>query len=217
MAEIERGEHGDSGAARSWMDRAVRAPHDPAWTADGYVSEQWRPVSPVTGRLDAFQWMVPVAALPSARAGVIEVAAGIPERPFAHPAIGPDPDPARAGEATMTPVGPADSSPSEGDVVEVGAVAAGTGTTRPNEALSVEATPVEINTAEAAMAPPMFRPRRDFGAGTSQRTAVQAIPEVVPLVHAPDDPGVDMDEFDPDRPMTGQVGGFRGFLSRLMG
>src|SRR5437762_2529865 len=72
MAEIERTEHGDSGRARAWTLRAVRALHDPAWTADGYVSDSWRPVSPVTGRLDAFQWQTPVAALPSDRAGAIE-------------------------------------------------------------------------------------------------------------------------------------------------
>ncbi len=72
MAEIERTEHGDSGRARAWTLRAVRALHDPAWTADGYVSDRWRPVSPVTGRLDAFQWQTPVAALPSDRGGAIE-------------------------------------------------------------------------------------------------------------------------------------------------
>ena len=38
MAEIERTEHGDSGRARAWTLRAVRALHDPAWTADGYVT-----------------------------------------------------------------------------------------------------------------------------------------------------------------------------------
>ena len=63
MAEIERTEHGDSGRARAWTLRAVRALHDPVWTADGYVSDSWRPVSPVTGRLDAFQWQTPLAAL----------------------------------------------------------------------------------------------------------------------------------------------------------
>ena len=72
MAEIERTEHGDSGRARAWTLRAVRALHDPAWTADGYVSDRWRPVSPVTGRLDAFQWQTPVASLPSDKGAAIE-------------------------------------------------------------------------------------------------------------------------------------------------
>src|SRR6202011_3380391 len=72
MAEIERTEHGDSGRARAWTLRAVRALHDPVWTADGYVSDRWRPVSPVTGRLDAFQWQTPLAALPSDKSAAIE-------------------------------------------------------------------------------------------------------------------------------------------------
>src|SRR6267378_3484827 len=72
MAEIERTEHGDSGRARAWTLRAVRALHDPVWTADGYVSDRWRPVSPVTGRLDAFQWQTPVAALPSDKQASVE-------------------------------------------------------------------------------------------------------------------------------------------------
>src|SRR5438067_3769561 len=72
MAEVERTEHGDSGRARAWTLRAVRALHDPAWTADGYVSDRWRPVSPVTGRLDAFQWQTPVASLPSDKGAAIE-------------------------------------------------------------------------------------------------------------------------------------------------
>src|SRR5207237_226104 len=70
-----RTEHGDSGRARAWTLRAVRARHDPAWTADGYVSDRWRPVSPVTGRLDAFQWQTPVASLPSDKGDAIESSA----------------------------------------------------------------------------------------------------------------------------------------------
>jgi HemY protein len=63
MAEIEEVEHGDDGRAREWTARAVHAARDPAWTADGLVSERWLPVSPVSGRLDAFQWRVPLAEL----------------------------------------------------------------------------------------------------------------------------------------------------------
>ena len=63
MAELEKTEHGDEGRAREWMTRAVHARRDPAWTADGFVSDRWMPVSPVTGRLDAFQWKDPLAEL----------------------------------------------------------------------------------------------------------------------------------------------------------
>ena len=60
MARIEAEQHGDKGRVREWLARAVNAPRDPAWTADGIVSERWSPISPVTGALDAFQWRVPV-------------------------------------------------------------------------------------------------------------------------------------------------------------
>jgi HemY protein len=62
MAELERRE-GNLGAMREWLARAARAPQDKAWMADGIVSEQWAPVSPVSGRVDAFVWDTPPAVL----------------------------------------------------------------------------------------------------------------------------------------------------------
>lgn len=60
MADIEEAEHDDEGRVREWLSRAVHAPRDAAWTADGYIAEDWAPFSPVTGELDAFEWRVPV-------------------------------------------------------------------------------------------------------------------------------------------------------------
>ena len=68
MAALERAE-GDEGRAREWLARAVNAAPDPAWTADGYVSDRWLPLSPVTGRLDAFEWRVPLTGMTERRAG----------------------------------------------------------------------------------------------------------------------------------------------------
>lgn len=90
MAEIEEEQHGDAGRARQWMARAVHAAPDPAWTADGVVSERWRAVSPVTGRIDAFQWKVPLAEIGIERP-VIEAE---PELPVAVPPELAVPDPA---------------------------------------------------------------------------------------------------------------------------
>ncbi|CUA89094.1 Uncharacterized membrane-anchored protein [Chelatococcus sambhunathii] len=59
MADIEEAEHGETGAVRAWLARASRAPRDPAWLADGVISDTWSPVSPVSGRLDAFVWGTP--------------------------------------------------------------------------------------------------------------------------------------------------------------
>jgi HemY protein len=63
MARIEAGELGDRGREREWLARALRAPRDRAWIADGYVSDRWLPVSPVTGAVDAFEWKAPVDAI----------------------------------------------------------------------------------------------------------------------------------------------------------
>jgi HemY protein len=63
MADIEEAETGDQGRVRHWMAQALRAPRDPAWVADGVVSDKWLPLSPVTGRLDAFEWKAPFGQL----------------------------------------------------------------------------------------------------------------------------------------------------------
>ena len=60
MAELEESEHGSAGLSREWQARASHAALDPAWIADGTVYDHWAPISPTTGRLDAFVWQVPV-------------------------------------------------------------------------------------------------------------------------------------------------------------
>jgi HemY protein len=62
MAEIEDRENNDQGRVRGWLTRALGAPRDPAWVADGQVLERWLPVSPVTGRVGAVEWKVPPLA-----------------------------------------------------------------------------------------------------------------------------------------------------------
>lgn len=63
LADIEEAETGDAGRIRHWMAQALKAPRDAAWVADGVVSENWLPVSPLTGKLDAFVWKVPLSQL----------------------------------------------------------------------------------------------------------------------------------------------------------
>ncbi|MGO9672938.1 MAG: heme biosynthesis HemY N-terminal domain-containing protein [Methylocella sp.] len=65
MAELEEKQHGAGGYIREWLTRASHAPRDPTWVADGVVSDRWRPISPVTGRLDAFVWQKPIERLSS--------------------------------------------------------------------------------------------------------------------------------------------------------
>jgi HemY protein len=193
MAEIERGEHGDSGRARAWMLRAVRARHDPVWTADGYVSDRWRPVSPVTGRLDAFQWQTPLAALPSDKTVTVEAS------PFEEAMLAP---PRQVAVESSPPRAVSTESVA---AVAVPAAPAAAQDNSPAPA-AVEATP-----------PPLFRPRPD-----PARNGAFAVPPVIPIVRAPDDPGIDDEppgnEFaEPADPAQAQAGGWRGFLSRWGG
>ncbi|MFB6446143.1 heme biosynthesis HemY N-terminal domain-containing protein [Bradyrhizobium tunisiense] len=205
MAEIERTEHGDGGRARAWTLRAVRARHDPAWTADGYVSDRWRPVSPVTGRLDAFQWQTPVASLPSDRGTTIEssafeeamLAAPPPKRVTAAPSES-------EVEPTMTAPAPAAQDNSPVIVKEEPAVA---------HAEPAQPAPEPTESAPPA-ATPVFRTRVDLG-----KPAAAPIPAVIPIVRAPDDPGIDdegpSDEFTEQiGTPKAQAGGWRGFWSR---
>ena len=94
MAEIEEGQYGDQGQAREWLARAVHAPADPAWTADGIVAEEWLPVSPVSGRLDAFEWKVPVSAAPGRAPALPAAPAEGDAEPPAPALAGPAEEPA---------------------------------------------------------------------------------------------------------------------------
>ena len=71
MARIEAGENGDKGRVREWLARAVSAARDPVWFADGVISDRWEPVSPVDGKLDAYQWRVPVETRDKASADLV--------------------------------------------------------------------------------------------------------------------------------------------------
>jgi HemY protein len=133
MAEIEEAEHGDQGRVREWMGRAMRASGDPVWTADGVVSERWLPVSP-NGRLDGYQWKLPLAEIGYDRP-VIEFAPP-PAMEAAPPVV------------VETPVAP----------------------------------------AEQAAEPPL----RKAKAPPKSAAKAKPVEAVIPLVHAPDDPGPDV-------------------------
>lgn len=63
MADLEEAEGGRSGRVREWLARAARAPRDAAWIAEGVISDEWMPVSPADGRLDAFRWGRPAESI----------------------------------------------------------------------------------------------------------------------------------------------------------
>jgi HemY protein len=213
MAELERAEHGDGGRARAWTLRAVRARHDPAWTADGYVSDRWRPVSPVTGRLDAFQWQTPVASLPSDKGTTIESSA-FEEAMLAAP------PPKRVTVANAVSAEPVVIAPAPTPIPAPAAQDNAPPPAKEEPAVTLE-EPVKPASDAAESSPvaetPVFRTRADLG-----KSAPAPIQAVIPIVRAPDDPGIDDD--GPSDEFTEQIGtpkaqagGWRGFWSRWGG
>jgi HemY protein len=165
MAEIEETEHGDEGRVREWMGRAMRAAGDPVWTADGVVSDRWLPVSP-GGRLDGYEWRMPLAEI-----GVANPVIDAPPPPLPEPrAVAETPEPAAPPAAE-----PAPPSPPTAEVVPL----------RKAQKPAVRPAPVEA---------------------------------VIPLVHAPDDPGPDSGpDGDPLRETPSPAGNsaWRRFVEKL--
>src|SRR5262249_8621703 len=78
----------------------LNARRDPAWTADAFVSDHWLPISPVSGRLDAFEWKDPLAG--EDHGAVIEHRADAPTPPGTPAGVETSP----AGQAAAPRVTP---------------------------------------------------------------------------------------------------------------
>lgn len=112
MADLERADSANEGGTREWTARAVHAQRDPAWTADGYVSDRWLPISPVSGRIDAFEWKAPVADIGAGPSYVPatpapEVENALPPVIEAKPEAAPAPEPV----VEAKPVSPEPAAP----------------------------------------------------------------------------------------------------------
>ena len=186
MAELAAKESNDHGRAREWMTRALRAARDPAWTADGQASDVWLPASPVTGRLDAFQWKVPVAELGGPMLHVDDVLADIaePAVPAEIVTIEAEASPIAAAEpAAPPPAAPAAPAPPAASAAEAAPVAT------PIAMTPVPAPPAEppARTSEAAEAKPS--PSPDGAADPGEKPRPLRSETVFPIARAPDDPG----------------------------
>ena len=184
MAELEMAQ-GDEGRAREWMARALNARRDPAWTADAFVSDHWLPISPVSGRLDAFEWKDPLAG--EDHGAVIEHRAEAPAAPPATPVV------VSAKDADAKPSATGQSAAGEGppsaESSQPAALPAGE-----------EKEKAQRAAEEAAHADPFFAggrsARRAMAAATADesraprgREMTPVVPAVIPLVPPPDDPG----------------------------
>jgi len=213
------------------MARALNARRDPAWTADAFVSDHWLPISPVSGRLDAFEWKDPLAG--EDHGTVIEHRAEAPatvETSDVGKAAAPGASsPRLRGEQSRPSAGVLSAKDADANASATARSAAGEG---PPSAASSEQAPhphplpaggareparqadkpasdkpeseekekAQRAAEEAAHADPFSAggrsARRAMAAATAdeqrapragEMTAVA--PAVIPLVHAPDDPG----------------------------
>src|SRR5215467_4361395 len=182
MAELEMAQ-GDEGRAREWMARALNARRDPAWTADAFVSEHWLPISPVSGRLDAFEWKDPLAG--EDHGTVIEHSAE-PPAPVATPAVvsakDVDAKPSATGQSA-TSEAPPSAEPAQ--PISLPASEEKEKQRAAEEAAHSDPFSVGGRSGRRAMAAATADDQRAPRAG--EMTAVA--PAVIPLVHAPDDPG----------------------------
>lgn len=174
MAELEEAEHGATGRVREWLARATRAPRDAAWVADGLVSDQWLPVSPISGRLDAFVWTVPPATLGSQGAHLDDDVLADLDQPSA-PLLEGKAEVAEAETVSATPAGLAPPGTAEAPMPE------------PKPEPKVETGPG----APAAAAPAPAESVIEIAPVTTKPASQQARPATVvfPVAHAPDDPG----------------------------
>ncbi|WAP68255.1 heme biosynthesis protein HemY [Jiella pelagia] len=176
LADIEEEDTGEVGRVREWMAKAIRAPRDPAWTADGVVSEHWAPMSPVTGRLDAFEWKSPPHRVTAAQAHVLD------ERPAEPSEV--DASAERSGAASQpsthdvgAPVTPPVISEKRGNERSAGAAedkaaqtsrAAGSQSQSPSTK-SAEPTIIGSAATSPRNAEPAPTPKADFGRSSPER------------------------------------------------
>jgi HemY protein len=205
MAELEMAQ-GDEGRAREWMARALNARRDPAWTADAFVSDHWLPISPVSGRLDAFEWKDPLAG--EDHGTVIEHRAEAPAPPASSALARGDTSPRSRGEVdarSASGEGPPSAASSQPAPHPHPLPASGEReparqADKPASHESEEKEKAQRAAEEAAHPDPFSAggrsARRAMAAATADesraprgREMTPVVPAVIPLVPPPDDPG----------------------------
>jgi HemY protein len=186
MADLEEMDGGAEGKVREWLARASRAPRDKAWVADGVACDEWAPVSPVTGKLDAFRWQAPAERLSAPVEPVVEDPPPAPEWTASVAQMAPAP-PAAAQVALVDPPpeAPAPEAPAPGPEPAI-----------PDERV-VESKPVEAPAPDPRL--------QNAAANLAQEDALAKLAairrfakeegrrplKIPPMVTAPDDPGPD--------------------------
>ncbi len=167
MADLEEMDGGAEGKVREWLARASRAPRDKTWVADGVACDEWAPVSPISGKLDAFRWQAPAERLSAP-------VDPMPEDPAPVPELAPamvEPPPVLAEDPQPLPVSPLPEVQAPGPQE------------KPPEQKSVEATAPALGQEDALA---KLAAIRRFAKTDAPRPL-----KVPPMITAPDDPGPD--------------------------
>jgi HemY protein len=170
------------------------------------VSDRWAPLSPITGKLDAFRWEVPPEALAPPTRALDDVLADLDDKPAVPaPLIAAAAEPIEAASAAaearevieattpepatadVAPPAPAEATrPAE--PVRIADATGPAEPARPGEAAALQAA----ETAERAEPAPVIEtqppPAKPNGSGAPYG---EPAPVVFPVPHAPDDPGAD--------------------------
>jgi HemY protein len=203
MARIEAGENGEKGRVREWLARAMNAARDPVWMADGVISDHWEPTSPVDGRLDAFQWRVPVETREGDGGDIL--ATKIDELI----AIAPVSVDAKPAEPHVEPEKPtAAPEASDAEVVTAEPIAppavSGTPPTFKSAAPSGSANGATYSGADEPRFPPRYTEPTPAAASVpaERKASNRADPAVFVTPRAPDDPGIDQPEPELEQPIA---------------
>ena len=194
MADIEEAEHGDSGLLREWLSRASRAQRDPAWIADGVIATSWAPASPVTGKLDAFQWQTPREELGMAAREPIDAPVAIePVLVPVLPALDAMRDaPVVADLPAAEEIAPVAPSFPESKEMSADETAAAPVVATVPETVLVAASGTGVGNGAVSAVPPALPPTLEAAPTSAEGAPAQGRagrPVIFPLATSPDDPG----------------------------
>lgn len=216
MARIEGEQNSDAGRVREWLARAANAARDPAWTADGVVSDHWSAVSPATGALDVFQWRAPVevggdqsaASLAAKVEALIALGSAAEARtatartqqpPTQAPAatvVPPDPIPATAPARTLPPA-PVSTPTQAKPPAPVPKVAPPPAERHIESAEILEPTDAPLRQRTASAPAPKPQPASKPAPPPAQPRARKPVElKIFVPPHAPDDPGTEAADDD---------------------
>jgi HemY protein len=199
MARIEAGENGEKGRVREWLARAMNAARDPVWMADHVISNHWEPTSPADGRLDAFQWRVPVETTDGKGSEIL--ASKIDELIAIAPvAVKDDAERSEAGRHDHPDDVESKLAQADGDIVEAEPV---TVTVKPNGAGGDPKAQFSETSVNGASRP---LPAAEDAIHAARRVAApdraKSEAKVYVAPRAPDDPGTDPGEPELEQPVA---------------